>query len=317
MVGKFISYYENYIVKEPCTESMHRGHRLVMDVIKGHHEHCHQLFRMKKYVFLRLTKELRQINLLNNSREVSVEEQLAIFLMTTGHDERNMMLQERFQHLGETISHHFNTILKSLMNFSMVVIVASSFEQMPSYICNNPKYWLHLKGCIGAIDGIHVHVVILTNEQLAYHGSKGDCTQNIMAACSFNMRFTFILAGWEGTAHDSCIFNEAIHRLTLKFPMPPQVSSKYYVVDIGYSNMPGILALVRHKLSSKTILNGQRASGSKELFNHPHSSLRNIIERCFRVLKSRCPILKKIAKFSSETQRLIIVASMTLHNYIR
>ncbi|KAI3453559.1 hypothetical protein Pfo_010222 [Paulownia fortunei] len=300
MVGKVISYYENHIVKEPCRDSMYRGHRFVMDVINGHHERCHQLFRMEKHVFLRLAKELRQINLLNDSREVSVEEQLAIFLMTIGHDERNRMLQERFQHSGETISRHFNTVLKALMNFSMSVIVAPSFEQIPSYIRNNPKYWPHFKGCIGAIDGTHVHAIIPTNEQLAYRGRKGDCTQNIMVACSFDMRFTFVWAGWEGTAHDSRIFNEAIHRPTLKFPCLQQVS-KYYVVDVGYPNISGFLAPYK----------------GTQLFNHSHSSLRNIIERCFGVLKSRWPILKKMAKFPFETQRLIVVVSMALHNYIR
>ncbi|KAI3458942.1 hypothetical protein Pfo_015605 [Paulownia fortunei] len=294
MVGKVISYYENHIVKEPCRDSMYQGHRFVMDVINGHHERCHQLFRMEKHVFLRLAKELQQINLLNDSRELSVEEQLAIFLMTIGHDERNRMLQERFQHSGETISRHFNTVLKALMNFSMSVIVAPSFEQIPSYISNNSKYWPHFKGCIGAIDGTHVHAIIPTNEQLAYRGRKG----------------------WEGTAHDSRIFNEAIHRPTLKFPMPP--TGKYYVVDAGYPNMPGFLAPYKGtRYHPEQFRRGQRASGPKELFNHSHSSLRNIIERCFGVLKSRWPILKKMAKFPFETQRLIVVASMTLHNYIR
>ncbi|KAI3445219.1 hypothetical protein Pfo_001884 [Paulownia fortunei] len=292
MVGKLISYYENHIVKEPCRDSMYRRHRFVMDVINGHHERCHQLFRMEKHLFLRLANELRQINLLNDSREVSFEEQLAIFLMTIGHDERNRMLQERFQHSGETISRHFNTVLKALMNFSMSVIVAPSFEQIPSYIHNNPKYWPHFKDCIGAIDGTHVHAIIPTNEQLAYRGRKGDYTQNIMVACSFNMRFTFVWAGWEGIAHDSRIFNEAIHRPTLKFSMPPTVR---------YPNMPGFLAPYK----------------GTQLFNHFHSSLRNIIEHCFGVLKSRWPILNKMAKFPFETQKLIVVASMVLYNYIR
>ncbi|KAI3457250.1 hypothetical protein Pfo_013913 [Paulownia fortunei] len=299
MVGKVISYYENHIVNEPCRNSMYRGHRFIMDVINGHHERCHQLFIMEKHVFLRLAKELRQINLLNDSREISVEKQLAIFLMTIGYDERNRTLQERFQHSGETISHHFNTVLKALMNFFMSVIVASLFKQIPSYIRNNPKYWPHFKGCISAIDGTHVHAIVPTNEQLAYHGRKGDCTQNIMAVCSFDMQFTFVWAGWEGTAHDSRIFNKAIHRPTLKFPVPPTASYK------GTRYHP------------EQFQRGQRASGLKELFNHSHSSLRNIIEHCFGVLKSRWPILKKMAKFPFETQRLIVVALMALHNYIR
>ncbi|GFP95360.1 hypothetical protein PHJA_001680300 [Phtheirospermum japonicum] len=173
---------------------------------------------MGKHVFLRLTNDLRQRSLLKDSREVSVEEQLATFLMTIYHDERNRMLQEPFQHSGETISHHFNTVLKALVNFYMSIIVAPSFENIPCYIRNNPKYWPHFKSCIGAIDGTHVDVVIPSNEQLAYRGRKGDCTQNVMAACSFDMKFTFVWAGWEETAHDSRIFNEVIHRLTLNSP---------------------------------------------------------------------------------------------------
>jgi hypothetical protein len=31
-----------------------------------------------------------------------------------------------------------------------------------------------------------------------------------MAACSFDMQFTFVWAGWEGSAHDTRIFYEAI-----------------------------------------------------------------------------------------------------------
>ena len=41
-----------------------------------------------------------------------------------------------------------------------------------------------------------------------------------MAVCDFNMCFTFVLAGWEGTAHDTRIFNEALQRLDYKFPYP-------------------------------------------------------------------------------------------------
>ena len=57
-------------------------------------------------------------------------------------------------------------------------------------------------------------------EQPKYIGRKGYATQNIMAACDFNMCFTFVWAGWEGTAHDTRIFNEALRRPEVKFPVP-------------------------------------------------------------------------------------------------
>lgn len=45
-----------------------------------------------------------------------------------------------------------------------------------------------------------------------------------MAACSFNMQFTFVWAGWEGSAHDARIFIEAINNTNIKFPKPPEGS---------------------------------------------------------------------------------------------
>ncbi|XP_059650323.1 uncharacterized protein LOC132296099 [Cornus florida] len=135
---------------------------------------------------------------------------------------------------------------------------------------------LEMAACIGAIDGTHIDAVIPVDQQLAYRGRKGDCTQNVIAACSFDMKFTFVWAGWEGSAHDSRILNEALGRPNLNFPKPP--SGKYYVVDAGYANMPGYLA--------------------------PYKG-------------ARWAILKHMAPFPFPTQRLIVIASMALHNYIR
>ena len=38
-----------------------------------------------------------------------------------------------------------------------------------------------------------------------------------MAACSFDMQFTFVWAGWEGSAHDTRIFYEAIEIQSYNF----------------------------------------------------------------------------------------------------
>ena len=46
-----------------------------------------------------------------------------------------------------------------------------------------------------------------------------------MAACSFDMQFIFIWAGWEGSALDTCIFLEAIDNPHIKFPKPPKSSN--------------------------------------------------------------------------------------------
>lgn len=57
--------------------------------------------------------------------------------------------------------------------------------------------------------------------QTPYIGRKGRPTQNVMAACDFNMCFTFVLPGWEGSAHDTRVFYSAIRDTSKNFPMPP------------------------------------------------------------------------------------------------
>lgn len=91
------------------------------------------------------------------------------------------------------------------------------------------------------------------------------------------------------------------------------------MVDEGYPNKLGFLASyrnVRYHLQD-FCYRGQRPCQGNEIFNYAHSSLRNIIERCFGVLKARFPILKLMApNYKFNTQMLIVVVAYTLHNFI-
>jgi hypothetical protein len=53
------------------------------------------------------------------------------------------------------------------------------------------------------------------------------------------------------------------------------------------------------------------------MFNHLHSSLRNVIERSFGVLKMKWRILHHLPSYPMEKQIKIIIACMALHNFIR
>ena len=57
----------------------------------------------------------------------------------------------------------------------------------------------------------------------------------------------------------------------------------------------------------------------RELFNHRHSSLRNVIERTFGVLKKRFPIIASGSEphYSLETMIDIVLACCILHNFLR
>jgi hypothetical protein len=46
----------------------------------------------------------------------------------------------------------------------------------------------------------------------AFRGRKDGTTQNVMAAVDFDLKFTYVLAGWEGSAHDALILSDAVER---------------------------------------------------------------------------------------------------------
>jgi hypothetical protein len=56
------------------------------------------------------------------------------------------------------------------------------------------------QNCIGAIDGTHIDAKIKLDRQTPYRNRYGYPSQNVMAAVSFDMTFSYVAAGWEGSA---------------------------------------------------------------------------------------------------------------------
>uniref|UniRef100_A0A803MHQ6 Myb/SANT-like domain-containing protein n=1 Tax=Chenopodium quinoa TaxID=63459 RepID=A0A803MHQ6_CHEQI len=130
--------------------------------------------------------------------------------------------------------------------------------------------------------------------------------------------FTFINVGFEGSAHDITEWNHCLTVPEFRFPHPPP--GKYYLVDSGYPNTVGYLSPIKEK-DIRTHLpefrNGPPPQGMLELFNYLHSSLRTTIERCFGQLKGRWKILTMMPQMDTKHQLAIMVATFTLHNFIR
>jgi len=52
-----------------------------------------------------------------------------------------------------------------------------------------------------------------------FRGRKSIPTQNVLAAVDFDLQFIYVLAGWEGSTHDSYVLEDALRRPTgLKIP---------------------------------------------------------------------------------------------------
>lgn len=58
----------------------------------------------------------------------------------------------------------------------------------------------------------------------------------MLAICDFDIKFTYGLVGWEKSAHDRQVLNNAIK--TKRFQIP---EGKYCLGDAGYSNLDYLL----------------------------------------------------------------------------
>lgn len=145
------------------------------------------------------------------------------FLLTVCQNTRNRMMAERFQHSGETISNHFYRVLKALCRYSRHIIMLVSLSETPPKVRHNPRYYPRFEKCIGAIDETHVSAYAPARKQTSYHGRKVLVTQNVMCTCSFDMTFTFVYTGWEGTVNNSIFtlfFFSTQSNPSINFSMP-------------------------------------------------------------------------------------------------
>ncbi|GJT04002.1 putative harbinger transposase-derived nuclease domain-containing protein [Tanacetum coccineum] len=259
-------------------------HQYTQELLQGNNLQCTELIRMSRDSFVRLCNHFKEKN--------------------------------RFQHSKETIHNCFHEVLDKMLVFSEEVIRPTTFNPNPNIPGNNRRERRMFKGAVGALDGTLIHASVPSHKQNVYRArGRGDCYQNVLAICDFNMIFTYIVAGWEGTAHDARILNEALDDPIYEFPIPP--SDKYYLCDAAYRHTRGFMAPYRNVRYWLGDFRRKRAMTSKEKFNHAHAKLRNVIERAFGVLKARFPILKSMPKFPLVKQRDITIACFAIHNFIR
>jgi len=218
------NYHLQYVVKEKKRTSKLSGHEWVVELKRGNENRFFEQLRMRKHVFRQLVNDLTHKYNLKPTRNVSLDEGVAIFLYTVGYGATYRNVEERFQHSGETIHRQFYKVLKAIKKLGNDNIrpLDPMFRDASNHLMDDDKYWPYFKNCIGAIDGTHISVHVPAEKLIPFTGRKGYTSTNVMAVCDFNMCFTFAWVGWEGSAHDSRIFMEALRKPHLKFPHPPQ-----------------------------------------------------------------------------------------------
>ncbi|KAF7839384.1 protein ALP1-like [Senna tora] len=156
-----------------------------------------------------------------------------------------------------------------------------------------------------ALDGTHVKIRVGPKEQTRFRNRKGDVTINILGVCSQDAQFIYVMSGWEGYAADSRVFKSALNR------------PRGFKVPSGYSNAQGVLAPFRgQRYHLNEWREGRHPTNSRECFNMRHLSARNVIKRCFEMLKNWWTILRSPSYYTLQSYNIIVITCCLFHKLI-
>ncbi|KAK4411801.1 hypothetical protein Sango_0253100 [Sesamum angolense] len=128
--------------------------------------------------------------------------------------------------------------------------------------------------CVGAMDGTLVPAWVPRVDQHRYRSRKDRLAQNVLAICDFKINFTYVHVGWEESAADACVLDNAVSQYP-NFSFPS--IGKYYLVDAGFTNYQCFLAPYRGTKYHLPKWRGQgrRYRTPQDMFNHAHSRFSN------------------------------------------
>ncbi|KAK4382320.1 hypothetical protein Sango_2882200 [Sesamum angolense] len=224
---------------------------------------------MTKPCFYALVDALTSRGLLSHGQtsRVSPSEEVALFMQTVEMHKRQRDNMERFQISLETINSRFHRVLSALCAMAPELITFSSFTATHTRITNNLDFYPFFKTTRWYRHGSPC-------DQNRYRSRKGGLAQNVLAICDFDMNFTYVYAGWERSAADARVLDHAVsHDNTFPFPpIGPYPRTGYHLPEWRGQTRP--------------------YGTPQDMFNHAHSRLWNVIERCFGLLKKRFSILQ-------------------------
>lgn len=114
---------------------------------------------------------------------------------------------------GSHLLRIFHRVLDALVSediYYTYIRLPNDSSPIPPEIEDNPKIFPYFKDIVGAIDGSLISAHVPTEDQQRYRSRKGHICQNVMAVVSMDGKFIYLLTGWEGSAADSTVYNDAV-----------------------------------------------------------------------------------------------------------
>jgi hypothetical protein len=249
ILNQFLNMMRDEHIERPLTRRriISRGYDYIHKALNDDPAIFRQVYRMYPDVFRKLCTIIREKTPLKDTRFICVEEMLASFLQIVGQNARYCVIRNTFGWSQFVTSENFHKVLKALNSLAPDMMarpgstvpakIRESTRFYPYFkvcdhylIITNCNYNFHYynniydycythKDCIGAIDGTHIPAMVRGRDVSSYRDRHGNISQNVLAACNFDLEFMYVLSGWEGSAHDSKVLNDALTRRNgLKVP---------------------------------------------------------------------------------------------------
>ncbi|KAF4331891.1 hypothetical protein FBEOM_14329 [Fusarium beomiforme] len=213
------------------------------------------LFRMPQGVFLDLCRWLRDNTEAASNTQTHLELRVMIFCWILAYGEKQR-----------------NTALK----FGRSARLSEKVELDERYI--------HFSGANAAIDGTHIPAFVPIEQQARWWSYHHNISQNVLMEVDLDDEiFTYILAGAEGSMHDSAVMRFAC-ALDLELK-----NNRLVLADAGFGARQGLLTpYVGPTYHLKEWQEaGNNPTSLKEAYNLRHAELRNVVERVIGQCKHR------------------------------
>ena len=163
-------------------------------------------------------------------KHVMLEEQLSIFLYICVTGLLCSHVGEHFQQSNDTISKYVyffscfasRELTTACRYFCRMLVAFSSpkiytkyiqlpcaDDSTPSDIIDDPIISPYFKDTIGTVDRTHITCTPSATEREVTCNRKGFHSQNCLVCCIFNLKFVYVLSGWEGFAADASVYHDA------------------------------------------------------------------------------------------------------------
>lgn len=196
---------------------------------------------MARHVFMDMVEDMRAVGL-RDTRYVSAEEQVSIFMRLIIYGMGNREAQERFQRSGDTISKAFHRVLEIATNtlFYTKHVHLPDHDKVSPIISDDDRYKPFV-GAEAAGDGSLEDAWVMEEDMGRYRSRKGRISQNILTGCTFDMQICYMMTGWEGSTADGRLWEEARQN---NLAIPP---NRYWLGDAGFPLCDAMLVPYRGK----------------------------------------------------------------------